>query len=276
MRPTRAERQVRRAGVRPGYYGRRPLPPQRPRIDLSRLQVSGQWIKRAVIATVVLLMLLLAAQSTKLGKLTVTGTKGLDPAHIERVAREGLQRQWFGRNALMVNTGALEGYLESSEPGIKQADVRHDGLTGIAIKLAEHQPSLNWKTNNLTYLLDSDGTVIGQSRGEYTMLPVVTDSSNLPVKTGDRVAPAVFVQFCTEIARQLPGRGIKVGEMVVPETTSEVHVRTDKGFVLKFDTTRPAANELADLKAVQTELARTGKTAKEYIDLRIERKAYYK
>jgi cell division septal protein FtsQ len=277
MRP---QRQVRRSGSRP-IYGRRtgPAPRRRqsrPAFQLKLPNIRASWVKLAAAGVVVLAVLTLMAQVTRLNEITVSGAKQLDPTHLKQIAEEGSRKQWFGRNTLLVSTGSLESYIETAEPGVKQATIKHRGFHKLSVAVTERQPSLNWKSSNTIYLLDADGTVIGPSKGSYVQLPTVTDTTNLPVKVGDRVAPAAFVSFCAEIIRRLPESGLNVTETLVPETTSEVNIKTDKGYVLKLDTTRTAASELADLKEVLDELAKAKKAPTQYIDLRIEHKAYYK
>ncbi len=163
-----------------------------------------------------------------------------------------------------------------AEPGLKEVKIERQGFNSINLIIAERQPSLNWKAGGVIYLLDIDGTVIGESKGPYVKLPTVTDSTNLPVESGKRVAPSSFVSFCAEMYKRLPEAGVKPVDMIVPETTTEVNFKTDKGYLIKMDTTRTVEGELNDLKAVQSELAKAKKVPTEYIDLRIENKAYYK
>ncbi len=274
MRPQKSSRQVRRDGMRPAYYGRRQA--KSSTISLPQLQIKAAWIKYAAIGAGILLVLIFVSQLTRLKTIKVVGLKGLDAGHVQRVAEEGVRKQWLGRNTILVNTGALVSYMRQAEPGIKDATVHRSGTHTIAISVSERQPSINWKSNNILYLLDASGTVIGTSRGAYVKLPEVVDSTNLSVKLGDRVAPSAFVSFCSTVWNQIGGTGLNPVVMVVPETTSEVNVKTDKSFVVKFDTTRSAAEELADLKAVQGELTKSRKVPGQYIDLRIPHKAYFK
>lgn len=224
----------------------------------------------------VLAVLVLFSQATRLNQIKINGLSQLDAQHMQRVAAEGASKQWFGRNTLLISPGALSDYIKQAEPGVKQAQVKRSGLHSLSITVTERQPSLNWKSGDTVYLLDADGTVIGESKGAYVKLPTVIDGSNLPVKVGDRVAPQSFVAFASEFSRRAGEAGVAVAQMTVPETTSELMVKTNKGYVLKLDTTRTVSGELGDLKAVLAELAKSRKTPSEYIDLRIEHKAYYK
>lgn len=290
MRP---RRQVRRTAVRPSYTRNSARPPRRPsslggsrapqgsrlrlpsvRIGIPAVQTA--WIRWMAIMTVILAILVVAAQATRLTKLQIEGNKNLNTTHVTQLAEQGAAKQWFGGNALAINTGALAGYLEDEEPAIKEAKVSHSGLQTLKIEIIERRPSLNWKSNNSVYLLDGDGTVIGPSVGEYTKLPTITDSTNLPVEEGKRVVPAAFIAFCLSFLNRIGEAGLQAESVSVPESTSELWVKTTKGYTLKLDTTRSVESTITALKTVQNELTRTKKTPKEYIDLRIESKAYYK
>ena len=273
MRP---QRQVRRSSTRPTYARRRPSAPKRPRQKLQLPAIKVTWVRLAAIIILVVLLFIGIGTLTSLKRITVRHNNALTTDHITNVARTALDKQWFGGNVILVNTSALAHSLEQADPGIKKASVHRSLFHGITIDITERQPTLNWKSGGTTYLLDADATAIGPTKGAYTTLPTVTDSSNLPVKTGDRVAPTSFVSFAADIAKLLPAAGYVITDMTVPTTTSELNVRTSTGLVIKFDTTRPPGEQIADLQAVQKELAKAKKTPTEYIDLRIEHKAYYK
>lgn len=274
MRP---DRQVRRSSVRPSYARGQSPKRRRPKLSLPALRItSTAWLRLLFMAVAVFMVIFFLGKITALTAIRVTGTHTLSSEHVNALARTGLNQQWFGHNLLLVNGSALASYLQQADPSIKQATIHRTFFHRLSITVSERQPTLNWKTAGGVYLLDADATVIGPTMGDYAKLPVVTDSSNLPVKTGQRVAPTSFVTFCSQLVAQLPAAGYQIGEMTVPTSTSEVYVRTTSNLLLKFDTTRLAGGEINDLKAVQSELAKAKKTPTQYIDLRIEHKAYYK
>lgn len=268
-------RQERRV-VRPGrpVYGR-PAPERKglPQISLPAGSVKLLWRVLAVLAILVLI-----SSVTALKKVTITGNHAITSDRLQRLAITALENQWFGRNTLLINTSALGNYIKSNEAGINTAKITRHLPGTLEIMVTERQPSLNWKTGDQVYLLDSDGTVLGVSRGQYTKLPVVTDSVNLPVKVGDRVAPRQFISFCVQLAAQLPAVAkLQPKEMTVPQTTSELYVTfANASYLIKFDATRPPGDEIADLQKVLQQLRVLKKTPESYIDLRVEHKAYYK
>ncbi|HUC87348.1 MAG TPA: FtsQ-type POTRA domain-containing protein [Candidatus Saccharimonadales bacterium] len=252
----------------------RPRPKNRwQRPSLPVIKVA--WLRLALLVIAALVVLIGGGRLTSLHHLQIKGTHTLTQARVTQLVNANLRKQWFGHNVLLVNTGSLASYLEQSDLSIKQATIQRKLPHTLVVTIQERQPALNWKTEGIVYLLDSNATVIGPTIGSYAKLPTVTDSSNLPVKVGNRVAPTQFVSFCVSLVALLPSTGYAIQQMTVPVSTSEVYVTTTSGLTLKFDTTRSAAGEVTDLKAVQAELQAAGKTPTQYIDLRIPNKAYY-
>jgi cell division septal protein FtsQ len=211
-----------------------------------------------------------------LEQIKVNQTKHLSEQDLRQGARDILRKQWFGGSLLLINSQSLRDDLLAANAGLKDVTIKRQLPHTLVITIKERQPSLNWKSGNETYVLDSEGTVIGISRGEAEKLPTVIDTTNLPVKEGSRVAPAQFVSFCNDIKGKLTGMKFQITEMRVPESTSELHVKVSRGYVIKLDTTRPPGEAVADLQSITAYLQQNKKVPVEYIDLRIPHKAYYK
>ncbi|HSX48617.1 MAG TPA: FtsQ-type POTRA domain-containing protein [Candidatus Nanoarchaeia archaeon] len=208
--------------------------------------------------------------------ITVTGNKQLSKSEIIKTAQASTSHRPWRNNLLTLDEAALRKDLLASNYRFKSVSFVRHLPKSLEIKVAERQPSLNWQTGGQTYTLDVDGSLIGPAE-PGSPLPTVLDSANLPVKAGDKVVPAKFVKFCTDIVEQMPKRtGVAVASLRVPDTTSEVYVTTNKGYLIKFDTTREASEQIDDLVNVLATLSRIKKTPAEYIDLRVENRAYYR
>lgn len=269
-------RHVSRPG-RPVYGRPGPAPRRGSSSSGPRIRLSARLIKWVGIATLGLALLALVSSATTLKTVTITGNRTLAADRLQRLTATALEHQWFGRNTLLINTGAVGRFVQTAEPGVKTIRVSRHLPGELRIAVTERQPSLNWRSGGQLYLLDADGTVLGASKGQYVKLPAVNDSANLPVKEGSRVVPSQFVAFASAIATQLPPASkLQIAQMSVPQTTSELYVTTDRGLLIKFDTTRPAGGEISDLVKVLQQLQALHKTPSQYIDLRVEHKAYYK
>lgn len=249
-------------------YGKRPDKPKSRRVWVS-------WDRIKLIGKVLLLgaAIVFAYRLFTIKSITVTGTSRVSSQRIEVAAQASMSRHWLARNLLTLSVGKFESDLLSGQSEIKSVEVNRQWPNRLQLIVTERQPTLNWETGGVNYLLDLDGTIIGPSD---VSLPTVVDSTNLPVKPGDRVAPTQFVDFAARLADLLKQKKLGVVEMRVPDTTSELYIKVTKGYVVKFDTERGAEAEVNDLEKVLATLAQLNKTPAEYIDLRIEGKAYYR
>lgn len=178
-------------------------------------------------------------------------------------------------NLLTLNEQALESKLQQAEPALRSVKISRRPWHTVVITATLKQPSLGWSTGDQSYLLDSDGTVIG-SFPSGSQLPTVVDTSNLPVHSGQQVVSPHFVAFVQALAPALKAAGYNAHSLSIKDTTLDLTAVTDKGYNLILDTSRSAADEVVDLKAVQKLLAQQNKTPGSYIDLRIAGKAYWK
>jgi cell division septal protein FtsQ len=218
-------------------------------------------------------ILLVVSNVFAVESIEVTGVRQSKALETQASVRRQIRHPWQS-NLLMVRTGRLEEAMLKADPALRQIEITRRWPSALKVKVNEKAPALIWQNGSQQFILDSDGSLIGYAEGQK--LPVIVDLAGLPVKVGDRVVSRTFVQFCVDIAAGLGKRGIKVTRFAVPATTSEVEVSTDKGYVIKFDTARGAEAQLVDLSAVLKTLSKLRKTPAEYIDLRIERKAYYR
>jgi cell division septal protein FtsQ len=203
---------------------------------------------------------------------TVNVTTSTEGDNVKSEVQAILDKSMFQDNLLTLNTDKLTSSLITADPQLKAVVIRRQWPHGIAVVVTEKQPALAWSTGNQSYLLDRDGTVIGTLPPGST-LPTVIDGSNLPVQKGQQVVTASFITFCNELLADLPQTGLTATGLRVEDTTFDLYVQTNKGYQLIFDTTRPAADEVADLQTVEKTLA--GKVPTQYIDMRIAGKAYY-
>lgn len=263
-----SKRQVRTPG-RPYYQGRPEKRRQKKSFNGHRLKI---YFKLAVFLTAGIWLL----RYFNIVSIEVKGTSSLTPAQVEKHIDSSFDRHITWRNLLTLNQGAFERDLLKREPKLKSVQAKPKWPKKLLVEVVEKHPSVVWRSGNQNWLLDLDGTVISEA-GDTTGLPVVTDSKNLPVSVGKAAVPARFVEFTSSIASQMQIQtGLKMTELIVPDTTTELYVKSDRGYVIKFDTTRPAGDQLTKLKTVLAELQKLGRTPAEYIDLRIESKAYFK
>lgn len=240
-------------------------------------QGGGVGQKRFLFGFIIVVALLFIYSRFNVETIKIEGNRVLKTPALETIIRAGLQATSLSGNLLTLNPSRVEDYVVLKEYQVKDLKFKRHWPQTLVVEVTERKPSLLWQSGEQVNVLDIDGTVIGSAGERFKQLPVVIDSKNVPVRVGDRVVSGSFIQFCDDVVTQLQSSlAIGVSRITVPDTTSEVHVTTSKGYVVKFDTTRSAISELNDLKNVLSELDRLRKVPAEYIDLRIPGKAYYK
>jgi len=256
---------------RPAIYGR-PQPvrqrKQRPEIKLNL---------RAIIAVVVIVLAIVWWwRSFDLNVVTIEGSHNYASSLVATEVHTELHNHWWWRNLTLVDTASLQKGVLATQPQLSSVNISRHWPHQLILEVTERNPNLEWQTGGKTYLLSQEGIIVADATGTNLKLPVVEDTTNLPVKLGDQVAPAGFVAFCLEVDRLLAQQGYLITSLQIPVTTNEVDAYTNKGYYIKFDTTRDVVGEMGDLSKVLALLKTQNKAPSQYIDLRIDGAAYYK
>lgn len=228
---------------------------------------------KLVLLVLVAIITVWALGTTLISSVKVTGTQNLSSKEVERLVRASISRNPWYASYFTVGGLKLNRTLPEQEPRIKTASIKKTFPNTITVAITERQPGVVWVSAGENWEVDVEGVIIGAAGSNKPMATVV-DTANIPVKPGDRVAPSRFVTFVEAISAQLPNKsGLSIVDFEVPESTSEVYVKTNKNYIIKFDTTRTATDQLNDLVLVLKNL--NGKVPGQYIDLRVAGRAYY-
>jgi cell division septal protein FtsQ len=249
--------------------------PSRPQAAIKKRlpRVKAGKSARLVLGVIAAIMVIWAFGSTLISSINVAGTTNLSNKEVERLVRSSISRNPWYANYFTSGGLRLDRTLPELEPRIKTATVKKTFPSTLTITIVERQPGVVWVSAGENWEVDIEGIIIGAAGSKKPMATVI-DTANIPVKPGDRVAPSRFVRFTQDISEQLSGKtGLGIENFQVPESISEVYVKTNKGYSVKFDTTRSATDQLNDLVLVIKNL--NGKVPSQYIDLRVAGRAYY-
>ncbi|MDP4038428.1 MAG: FtsQ-type POTRA domain-containing protein [bacterium] len=229
-----------------------------------------------ILIAVFLIYIAFFSPFSQVGKITVVGKTTLPSDEITRQVNQAISASITGRSTIFLNTSQIEDQLINQNYQFSSVKIERVFPNGIKINVKEKQPSIIWRSGSSSYVLSEDGRTITDMTVNYSNLPTINDSANLPVKIGDKLVPASFVTFVLETIGGLNDRGIKIISMEVPDTTSELYIKTDKAYLIKFDTNKNATEQLVSLDSVLKTLSRQNKKPSEYIDLRVEGRIFYK
>lgn len=207
----------------------------------------------------------------------VVGTKTVPAQSVSDSINKILDSSLFGRNTIFLSTDKLAKQLMDQDKQLGGVKIGRDFVNGLIVTITEETPSLGWQSGSSVFVLSSDGRAIGLVEKADSNMPIVVDSANIPVNIGQKVVPTEFIDFVQIITQGLRAQKIDFVQLSVPaESVGELYVQTKVGYKIKFDTARDGAAQLNDLKAVLASLSSQKKTPTEYIDLRIEGRAFYK
>jgi cell division septal protein FtsQ len=207
-------------------------------------------------------------------QIDVSGNQAVSAESVRSALDASFGRHPFSRNLISLGLAPLETDLLQDQR-LRTVTIERQWPTTLHVTVAERSLSVLWQSGSQTYLVDAEGVAVQQASGTEH-LPTVTDSTGLPVTVGNKVAPATFIRFVTDVSVMLtPKTKLVAASISIPDTTSELYLKTTAGYIIKFDTTSGVEEQLNALSTVLNTLAKTKKVPTQYIDLRIPNKAYY-
>jgi hypothetical protein len=197
-------------------------------------------------------------------------------------AAQAAFRPVLNGNKLTVNTNQIAANLQKQFPELSAVSVTLPVFGNQPIVYIQPvAPKLILVGKGGMYLLDSEGRALitGNQVPDLDALhvPVVNDQSGLPIALGKIILPKDTVSFIAEVSGQLQAKGLKFTSLTLPAGSTELQARMDGvGYYVKFNLHGNAREEAGAYLAVKAKLESTKKTPAEYVDVRVENKAYYK
>ncbi len=244
-------------------------------------RISPKSIFKIVFYSVLVLVLFYAVVASslfKIKKIEITGNQTLNSEALRSQVQAVVGSSLLNQNILFVSGSQINKQLKTDNYQIAQAKIERIPFNTIKVVITEQKPSILWRSGNKVSVFTQDGKAYSGEPNQTLLnsLPTVEDTTNLPVKAGEKIVSEQFVAFVVDAYAQLPQRGVEVSSMQIEETTTELIVVTKQGYKIRFDTTRPLSEQLTDLTAVLDLLKKQNKKITQYIDLRINSKAFYK
>jgi len=211
----------------------------------------------------------------------VQGNVLLSRAEVENVAAV------IGANVFWVDRGQV-GARVRALPLVQQVEVGATLPDTVEISIVERQPAAFWVSGDQSFLVDGEGVILKPVDAETQQaracagqpcdprlapLPTVAQLDGQPLTPGDRV-DAGALATSARLAALLPTVGVQpLGFEWSREIGLEVPTRD--GWRARFDDVGNVEQQVASLRAVRDELART-RAAAELIDVRFRDRPYFR
>jgi cell division septal protein FtsQ len=207
-----------------------------------------------------------------------------DKVVYETAAHKLLAKSIWNRNKLTVDTDKASAELAKQFPELSAVSIT---LPLLANKPVVHvqpaQPALILAAHNGSYVVDTSGKVLLMSanvpKNSNLQLPTVTDQSNFTAVINRQALTEGDVRFIQIVVAQLTAKGNRVASLMLPSGASELDVHlVGQPYFVKFNLERneAARQQAGTFLATQAQLKKQNITPAQYVDVRVEGRAYYK
>lgn len=228
--------------------------------------------------------ILTVSPHAKIQQLTSSSTGGAilrSQAEYQTAADKLLASSLWNRNKVTIDAGNISHQMTAKFPELASASV--------TIPLIGHRPSVYVQpaqaslvvaANNGAFVIDQNGRALMLSSNLPTAhkLPQIVDQSTLPIRIGRQVLTSDDVSFVRTVLAELSAKGVGVSSMVLPPSSRELDVYIDnQPYFVKFNLENNDARQQAGTYlATIAELQRGHVAPTQYVDVRVNGRAYYK
>lgn len=150
----------------------------------------------------------------------------------------------------------------------------------LRITITEKKPALGWVVNGVQYYLGESGEIASLMDGsdQTNAVPLIYDDSNTTVTVGQIILNRDKVFFIEGLLKQISQlKSIEVVSYhMLNNLNPQLNVRTKADYTIYFDTAKGLDVQLTKLKRILADETLTSKPPKEYIDVRLGDRVYYK
>jgi hypothetical protein len=185
----------------------------------------------------------------------------------------------FQRLRVTVDTVSLTSYLQMNgfpEVESVSSDVVRTGFGASSFAVTFRTPAVVWKTGTTKLYVDDEGNAFTRNYYDDPTVEVV-DQTGIQAKDNQVLASQNFLGTIGRVIGKMKAQGYTVTRVVLPaDTTHQLLVSIEGvGFPIKFSVDRSVGEQAEDVARAIKYLQGKGITP-EYIDVRVEGKAFYK
>lgn len=185
----------------------------------------------------------------------------------------------FQRLRVTVDTASLASYLQMNgfpEVASVSSEVVRTGFGSSSFTVLFRKPVVVWKTGTTKLYVDEEGNAFTRNYFDDPAVEVV-DQTGIQAKDNQVLASANFLSTIGRVIGKMKLQGYIVTRVVLPADTTHQLLVSIEGisFPIKFSVDRSVGEQAEDAARVIKYLQGKGITP-EYIDVRVEGKAFYK
>ncbi len=275
-----------RSATRPGASGRS----EQTKTPLDERRQAAPHSRRGLLVAALIVLLVAALANSYVSsspqividKTMSTSALLRSPQAYGTAAHAALAQSFGNKLKITANTAAVASSLEAQFPELAHVTVSLP-LVGSrpVVHITPATPALLLNSGSALFVLDDSGHAVLDAHSlrnpNALGLPLVTDQSGLQIELGKGALPGSTVAFITEFVGQLNAKRLSVNSLVLPQGTSEVDIKVSgAAYIIKANVRGDGRVEAGAYLAVKQSLEQDHKVPKEYVDVRVDDRAYYK
>lgn len=211
------------------------------------------------------------------------GFVGSSHSQPDKIAYQSTIKNYMAKNPLqhfsfsVMPRGANE-FIKSNHPEVDNVVISRNWYGGdVLFEVIFRKPLIMWQLGDESFYVDSEGEAFKFNNYDPPQL-VVSDKSGIsPQESGGNVASSRFIKFLGQLVGAVNSHDKgKVVEVQIPASTREIHLKLEgREYVIKTHIDRDPIGQAEDV-ANALKYFDDKKLKPEYIDVRVENKAYYK
>lgn len=189
------------------------------------------------------------------------------------------------RQSWLIDDAQLLLYLQDTHPEIKSVATRTPSLVGgtLEVELGFRMPEYVWRSAAGSRYIDDEGVLFSKNvfdNVDIASLPVIEDQGSAGFSDGSAVLPAYVARDIAYIYDTVPtvfGESQEITSVVLPPRARAIYAQVDGlPYTIKFSTERGIEDQVKELKELTTYFSSANIQPGEYVDVRVENKAFYR
>jgi hypothetical protein len=188
----------------------------------------------------------------------------------------------FNRSKLTINTKEIENTLKTEFPELETVSVNLPLVSRRpVIQVAPAKPSIILTNGSEAYIISETGRALLRTNEVDALhelrLPQVIDDVGIDITAGETVLPVNTIDFIRDLYVQFSEKDIPIQTTNLPAVANEVHIKPrNQPYTVKFNLQEDVRLQFGSFVAVVESLRSQGATPREYVDVRVEGRAYYR
>jgi cell division septal protein FtsQ len=181
----------------------------------------------------------------------------------------------YGENILLFVIDQTDKDLANRQASIEKLNIVKGIPDTLKIEIKVRDPMICWKTQDNLYYIDKYGIVFDLDTGICgESLVTVADQRDIDVEIGAKIVTNDFVTFVRDLYTRIDESIDKeIDTILINDTTFNIELKFTSSYSVYFDVFCDVDYVVSNLSQI---IARYDSDIKEYVDMRVEGKAYYK